>query len=336
MESWDMIMSRGPFYLEPVSPFRLDLTVWTLRRRPDNAVDRWDGTTYRRVLPLPSGAAEVEVTQVAPAETPRLRVAVAGRPPRAAERAGVTAALERLLGLHIDLTGFYEFAEHRRRLGPLARRFRGMKPPRLATVFESVVNAMACQQVTLTLGIRLLNRLAAAHGVAAGAGDEMAHAFPRPADLAGLAPEDLRRLGFSRQKGRAMIDLARAVAEEQVDLEGLADLPDEEAVARLQQLRGVGRWTAEYVLLRGLGRTHVFPGDDVGARNNLRHWLHLDEPLDYEGVRRALARWQTYGGLIYFHLLLDRLADAVYLGSSAAPKGSPRAGQGLLLHSEAD
>ena len=70
-----------------------------------------------------------------------------------------------------------------------------------------------------------------------------------------------------------MNELARSVAEGHLDLEGLATLPDGEAIDRLCGLRGVGRWTAEYVLLRGLGRTHVFPGDDVGARNNLQRWL---------------------------------------------------------------
>lgn len=60
-------MARGTFELEPVSPFRLNLTVWTLRRRPANVVDRWDGTTYRRVLPLPGGPVEVAVTQSGPA-----------------------------------------------------------------------------------------------------------------------------------------------------------------------------------------------------------------------------------------------------------------------------
>ena len=229
----------------------------------------------------------------------------------------MTSALERLLGLHIDLTEFYRFAAHDRRLGPLARRFRGMKPPRFATVFESVINAIACQQVTLTLGIRLLNRLAANYGPALEEGDATVHAFPRPDDLAGLSPDDLRRLGFSRQKGRAMIELARSITEGRLDLEGLAELPDDEAVKRLRGLRGVGRWTAEYVLLRGLGRTHIFPGDDVGARNNLQRWLHLPGPLDYEGVRRTLAGWQSHGGLIYFHLLLDRLEEAGHLQAEA-------------------
>jgi hypothetical protein len=50
------------FELKPVSPLCLDLTVWTLRRRSHNIVDRWDGTTYRRVLPLPAGSVEVAVT----------------------------------------------------------------------------------------------------------------------------------------------------------------------------------------------------------------------------------------------------------------------------------
>jgi DNA-3-methyladenine glycosylase II len=78
-------------------------------------------------------------------------------------------------------------------------------------------------------------------------------------------------------------------------------------VARLCALRGVGRWTAEYVLLRGLGRLHVFPGDDVGARNKLQRWLGLLEPLDYDGVQRTLAKWQPFQGLVYLHLLLKAL-----------------------------
>src|SRR3954452_18036472 len=100
-------MARNTFELEPVSPFRLDLTVWTLRRRPDNIVDRWDGRTYRRVLALPAGPVEVAVTQVPSPEAARLKVAGSGQPVSAAVRIAVTTSLERLLGLRIDLTEFY-------------------------------------------------------------------------------------------------------------------------------------------------------------------------------------------------------------------------------------
>jgi DNA-3-methyladenine glycosylase II len=127
-------------------------------------------------------------------------------------------------------------------------------------------------------------------------------------------------LGFSRQKARALIDLAGAIAEGGLDLEALAAEPDEIVVDRLCRLRGVGRWTAEYVLLRGLGRLHVFPGDDVGARNNLRRWLETPAPLDYEGVHQALATWQAHAGLIYFHLLLNRLVEAGAIAAGDQPR----------------
>ena len=91
---------------------------------------------------------------------------------------------------------------------------------------------------------------------------------------------------------------------------GWREADDQAAVARLLPLRGVGRWTAEYVLLRGLGRLRVFPGDDVGARNSLRRWLGLAEPPSYEEIRQLLLHWSAYQGLVYFHLLLGRLAGA--------------------------
>jgi hypothetical protein len=139
----------------------------------------------------------------------------------------VTAALERLLGLRIDLADFERFAARDARLWPLARRFRGMKPPRFPTVFECLVNAIACQQVSLTVGILLLGRLAGAFGLEAKRGDPKARAFPRTEDLAGRKPEELRPVGFSRQKARALIDLDGAIAEGRLDLEGMATESDE-------------------------------------------------------------------------------------------------------------
>jgi DNA-3-methyladenine glycosylase II len=97
----------------------------------------------------------------------------------------------------------------------------------------------------------------------------------------------------------------------------LARYSDAEVCARLCELRGVGRWTAEYALLRGLGRLHVFPGDDVAARKSLARWLGRRAPLDYAGVSRAVEKWQPYAGMVYFHLLLDGLSKAGVLESAA-------------------
>jgi DNA-3-methyladenine glycosylase II len=307
------------YQIKPVPPFRLDLTVQALRRRATNAVDRWDGTSFRRALVVDRRPLGIEVVQVAPSERPLLQVTVSGPSLPPSARLVTMSALTRLLGVDRCLDEFYRAAAHDAGLGQLAHLFRGLKPPRFPTLFEALVNAFACQQVTLSLGIQLLNRLAAtcAHG-ADGPGDR-AYAFPSPADLAGRKADELRALGFSRQKGRAIVELASAVARRQVDLDELERLDDATALARLRTLRGVGRWTAEYVLLRGLGRLHVFPGDDVGARNNLQRWLGLLEPLDYEGAQRTLAQWAPFQGLVYFHLLLRslQLESASRAGSTA-------------------
>jgi DNA-3-methyladenine glycosylase II len=221
----------------------------------------------------------------------------------------IIAALRRLLGIEVDLSGFYRFARSDKRLAPLAQRFRGFKPPRFLTLFEALVNGVTCQQLSLTVGIILLNRLVEHHGRELGHG----HAFPEPCDLKSADPEQLGRLGYSRNKARALIELSQAISEGRFEPNSFEQASDRDALASLQHLRGIGRWTAEYALLRGLGRTNVFPCDDIGARNNLEQWLGLRNPLTHDSAKRVLRKWAPYCGLIYFHLLLDRLEYLGYL-----------------------
>jgi DNA-3-methyladenine glycosylase II len=296
--------------IEPCGPFRLDLTAWALRRRAGNAVDRWGTAMYERVLSLDGAPVALSVTQVAGPDAPRLSTRLTGRSLDQSAEGLARSAVNRLLGLTIDLSPFAAMAAPDPLLGPLAARMRGLKPPRFPTVFEALVNGVACQQLSLAVGIQLLNRLAADRGKAMSDGPDGRRAFPDPEELASVDPDDLKRHGFSSTKARTIIEIAQAVVADRLDLEGLQRLEDGAAIERLTSLRGIGRWTAEYVLLRGLGRLHVFPGDDVGAHNKLRRLFGIDTPLDYDAVHRLVARWHPYAGVVYFHLLLDSLSEA--------------------------
>src|SRR5688500_8996782 len=296
--------------VRPLPPFRLDLTAWALRRRARNAIDRWDGFTYRRVVVVGGQPTELAVYQDGPPATPRLIVTATPSLRTAAERRDVRSLLNRLLGLRVDLSGWYGLAAQDERLAELADRFRGMKPPRFPTLFEALVNAFACQQLSLLVCLELLNRLAALCGVRRGTGRNPRYAFPAPQDVARIPPAAYQSIGWSRQKVAALLALALETDRGGVDLASLAREDDDRVSAQLRELRGVGRWTAEYVLLRGLGRLNVFPGDDVGAQKSLGRWLGRSEALDYDGVLKAVERWQPYAGVEYFHLLLDGLAQA--------------------------
>lgn len=302
-------MSILRFGLRPIPPFRLDLTAWALRRRERNIVDRWDGSNYRRAMVIDDSCVEVAVTQIGSCEQPRLAVTVSGDL-RSKTRSTVTQLLVRMLGLHTNLQPFYAVAANDRRLAPLMERFRGLKPPRFPSIFEALVNAIACQQLSLTVGIELLNRIATKCGPSISIEGIEQHAFPRAEDVLQLRAPTFRRLGFSYSKAHFFLALSREIVGGDFNAAQIEALGNESAVEELQKLRGVGRWTAEYVLLRGLGRIDTFPGDDVGARNRLALWLGRDGPLDYEGVKRAVRRWQPYAGMAYFHLLLAGLVES--------------------------
>ncbi len=302
-----MRRTARPLIVRPLPPFRLDLTAWALRRRARNLIDRWDGSTYRRALHLDGNIVEVAVRQAGSVVKPRLIVTAVPALGNAHDRRRIRQALDRLLGLNIDLSAWYRLAARDARLRPLARRFRGVKPPRFPTVFEALVNAFACQQLSLEVGLELLNRLAAVARRKIRSGEALYDAFPAPDNLAGLPEGRFRAVGFSAQKARAIRDLSREITSGAFE-PALLDVHDDDAVReRLLALQGVGRWTAEYVLLRGLGRLDVFPGDDVGAQKRLALWLRRRRPLDYDGVRRVVQPWQPYAGMVYFHLLLEGL-----------------------------
>lgn len=307
-------MSELSFRLTPRALFRLDLTVWTLRRRPDNAIDHWDGRVYRRILAFDGLPVEISVRQTRPPDEPQLEVmAVCAQrqPPRLKDK--LTAILERTLGLQVDLSDFYEMARDDPKIGTLVRRFNGFRPPRFPTVFEALVNAIACQQLTVLVGIMLLNRLARTRGMAFGPGSAAAFAFPTPEELGSTRPETLGALGFSRQKASALIRLGRECASDASHLEALAELDDRQALTRLLDFHGIGRWSAEYAMLRGLGRLNVFPADDVAGVRNLHRCLRLKKIPDYNTGRRLLSRWHPYEGLLYFHFLLAKLDSRGFL-----------------------
>jgi DNA-3-methyladenine glycosylase II len=124
-----------------------------------------------------------------------------------------------------------------------------------------------------------------------------------PRAVLSASPETLRAAGLSGNKAAAIVDLATKVTDGTVPLDGLHGLEDEEIIARLSSVRGIGRWTAEMFLLFELGRPDVWPVDDYGVRNGwtLIHSLPaIISPRDLrqEGERfrpyRSVAAWYCW------------------------------------------
>lgn len=293
--------------LRPRPPFRLDHTVWALRRRSRNRLDHWDGT-FRRALNVEGDAVAIEVESIGNPQEPGLIINLEAGHLSDAARSSIGAQVARILGTTVDLDVFYELADGDVRVGPLADRFRGVKPPRFPTLFEALVNAIANQQLSLEVGIELLNRFTERFGLRSAGRDGLV-AFPEPEMVLGGSVSELRDMGFSTRKAEYLLGCAYAVATGALDEDRLASADPTTQTEKLLELRGIGRWSAEYVLLRGLGRTDVFPADDVGARNKLQRFFDLSAPPNRDAILALLEPWNPVAGMIYFHLLLHGLAE---------------------------
>lgn len=299
-------MKEAEFTMPVPTPFRLDLTAWALRRRGSNIVDQWGNGCYSRLLMHRDSSVRLVVRQRGSA-VQELVVTLRSEG-RIDEQLQVStrSLVQKVFGLSSDLTAFYRLAKADVLLEALVTEFAGVRPPRFPSMFEALVNSVACQQVSLDSGIATLNRLAQGFGVRLDDGQTQ-YAFPRPIDLVHLPYERIKSVGFSGQKARAIVGLARLFAQDDTDLAHLDQLANDEAVTYLTAIPGIGRWSAEYVLLRGMGRLDSFPGDDVGAQNNLQQVFRRDTKPTYEEIKALVSRWSPYQGFVYFHLLLDKL-----------------------------
>ena len=162
--------------------------------------------------------------------------------------------------------------------------------------------AISEQQISLNAAIKIRSRLVQALGGKMIVEGREYRAFPTPRALARRKVQDLRKLSFSARKAEYLIDLARKVAIEEFDLEGLRNRTNEEVISILTSLRGFGRWSAEYLLSRGLGRAEVVAGGDLGIQNLVGKYLGPGRRVTEEECRKILEEWGPYKRWVVFYL----------------------------------
>jgi DNA-3-methyladenine glycosylase II len=211
-----------------------------------------------------------------------------------------------ILSSDLDLRPLYQVDDPV--FAPLAERFWGLKPPRTATVFEALVIAIIEQQIGLQVANVLQNRLVMRLGPAVKFEELDFFAFPSPERLAGLEPQDLRDLGLSMNKSRFILGIADRVVSGDLDPESLKKMATEEAREVLVSMKGVGRWTADYVLVRGLGRFEAVPIDDLGIRDAVGIFYKEGERATAQEAEEVLSRFGDLAGVAAYYLLSARFS----------------------------
>ena len=175
-----------------------------------------------------------------------------------------------------------------------------LEPETRRSPFQSLVLAVAHQQLNGTAAGTILGRFKKLFP---------GRKFPKPADLAKVTDAQIRACGFSFAKIRAIRDIAEKTLSGVVPTSRqIAKLSDDEIVERLTEVRGVGRWTVEMLLIFQLGREDVLPADDFGVRTGFRLAYKKREMPKPKALLKYGERWRPHATTAAWFLW--RAADA--------------------------
>ena len=290
--------------LSPVPPFDFDLSA-SIFSGGDPEIRSYADGAFRQPLKVQDRLVLVTATSEGTVERPSLRVRAEPRslPDDLLKAAGETVA--RLFNLDLDLSPFEKAVQADPVMSAMARKLRGLKPPRTPTVFEALLDSVIEQQISLTAARSIERRFTRTFGDALELEGRMYYAFPAPERLAEATIPAIRACGLSQKKAEYIVGIARRVRNGELDLEHHG--PGEETgalIRELSSLRGVGVWTAELALLRGLSRLDAIPADDLGIRRAITRYYSRESRIDTAEARRIAEAWGEWRGLAAFYLLV--------------------------------
>ena len=289
------------FEIIPQAPYSFNFTVARFMRFASEVVDLVEGAQYRRLLAAGRQLALATVTDVGTVARPRLAVTLRSPSRTPLKLAEFEAQLRHILCTDLDIKPFYRLARKDALLAPLVGRFRGLRITSSPTLFEALVTAVLSQQVNLTFAYSIKKALVASFGRKWRRQGRTYHAFPEPRRFAAQSLDAMGGFRLSNAKAGTLIRLGEAFASDTrfpaAEAE-LAALSDDEIVARLSAIKGIGRWSAEIGLMRGLGRPDTFPAGDLGVVKYLAQGMLGKTGKATEAEMRAFAeRWRPYRGL---------------------------------------
>ena len=306
--------SETSFTVGVVPPFNLLRTVAILRRRPSSLTDIVSGECYIRALPASLSPAPLLVRQINPTT---LEIDIPGQTLDGAARQHIVDTLEKTLDLSFEMTALRGAVERVGVLSELAQHVDGMKPPRFESLWTALLSVVPFQLVSLDAGIAVLNRVITLCGTRVDSELADVYQFPSPHEFLATTESELRTCGLSYAKIRTLRSAAEELCTRHLTDDMVESLDDEAAIRLLTKMPGIGRWSAQVILLRGFRRLGQYPAGDSGATRTLNLYLR-SQGLPASSAEAILADMGEWRGYLYYLLLAWRLRASGNLGESTA------------------
>ncbi|MCU6708251.1 DNA-3-methyladenine glycosylase 2 [Paenibacillus sp. J5C_2022] len=213
--------------------------------------------------------------------------------------------LREWLDLERDMTPFYSLMKDDPMLGKLTEQYAGLRIVGIPDLFEALCWAIMGQQINLAFAYTLKQRFVSAYGSCLTWNGHAHWLFPKPRDIAALSPHELTKLQLTARKAEYIVHVASLMDEGSLSKEGLlaATGNDFQAIQKLLlNIRGIGPWTAHYVLMRCFRDPSAFPIGDAGLHNALKRLLGRSEKPGLKEIADIFSRWRNWEAYAVFYL----------------------------------
>ena len=313
-------MFTATHIFEPEPPYDFEASAsFAVYGRDRYAADSLVDGVFSRALEVGGKTVALSVRSVGEVERPRIEVRLEGDRLSSEYESKVVEVATRLVGAQNSLTEFYDSVEDDDPMAEFTDRFRGLGIAQSASPFEGLVLSILGQQISNEVARVLRDLLVDTLGKVVSVNGVDYRAFPSPATIADAGIDDLRGMKLSARKAEYISDIAESVASRSLDLDSLAALPDESIVEELVSLRGVGPWTAHWLLIRAFDRPDGFPGGDLAIQRSLGALYNGGKRLTENEAVELSARWRPYRSYLVTYMFAAARQGLIQGSRAAGP-----------------
>ena len=298
------------FKIEATAPFDFDLTAHIFSFG-DRQIRVYANDQFSQVLNINGKLFLVKLTSTGTVGQPNITVEVNSNSPiTTQDTRQAEAAVKFIFNLDFPLCSFYNEIKNDPKMTKIAQQLYGLKNPTTSTVFEALVDSIVEQQISIKVAHTIEERLIKKFGGKLVLDGEPYYAYPTPQNIASSSIDEIQGCGLTQRKAQYIHGAAQLIADGNLNLENLKTHQNpEEIIKELDAIRGIGVWTAELTMLRGMQRLDALPADDLGVRRVTSRYYCGGKPIKSDEAREIAKSWGKWKGLAAFYLIIAESKD---------------------------
>ncbi|MGZ7048001.1 MAG: DNA-3-methyladenine glycosylase family protein [Methanobacterium sp.] len=296
--------------IKPQEPYNFDLSC-TVFRDGNPEIRNYDKGKFWQVIRANNKLIHIEVKSIGDVDKPELSVDMKSNSDISDDdKKSVLKKVSNIFNMDFNLKLFYETVQNDEIMFKLTKMLYGLKTPTTPTVFEALVDSIVEQQISLKAAHSIERRIIKTFGSTLNIGSHVYYAYPTPYQLNDASADQLRECGLSYRKVEYIKDISKFIVEGELDLDKFKEYKNiDKIIDELCKIRGIGKWTAELTVIRGLNGLNSFPADDIGIRRVISHYYCNDQKISSEEARNLAEKWGKWKGLAAFYLIVAEITN---------------------------